>query len=423
MAKQRISDRAQPPCILSSIGILVALLLSFEPEVLPGNDPLPILNLPHSGNDPAAIDYGALPTLQGEHAIVNTVTPGPHADSADRIDMHHLRLNLHNYLVRFDGRFWCIWSDGPKVEDWPTQEVRYSTSTDGLTWSPAQSVTGTPDEPFAFIARGLWIRHGELLALAAHYRGKGAFGAQDQKKLQLLAFRFEKKSNRWVRHGRLYDNAINNFPPQRLQSGDWILTRRDSRFNVTVLIGGARSLSDWQAFPVVRVGEVQRFRPDEPIFWPLPQGELFALFRDNGGSRRLFQAYSRDQGRSWTTPVLTNFPNATSKLFSIQTSRGFRILVLNANPQIGRRELHLAVSPDGRHFTRLARLDVPSPPTVPQSVSRLRKKLSAGIASLQYPHIIEHEDHVLIALSRGKVQIEVFRVSLDDIAALLKSDL
>ncbi len=334
--------------------------------------------------------------------------------------MLDLRLNLHNYLVRHDGKLWCIWSDGPRVEDEPTQEVKYSTSKDGLTWSKAKSVTGTPEAPGAFIARGLWVRDGELLTLAAHYEGKGAFGAQEQKKLRLEAFVWDADSEAWKFRGQLYDNAINNFPPQRLASGDWILTRRDSRFNVSVLIGGRTALDAWKNYPVVGIGEVQGFRPDEPNFWPLDDKTLYALFRDNGGSQRLFHSLSHDQGKTWDTPEITNFPNSSSKLFSMKTSRGYRVLVLNANPAVGRRELHLAVSTDGRTFTHLARLDIPSPPSIPQDVSRITKKFSAGIGSLQYPHVIEDNDHLLIALSRGKVETEVFHVKLDDIDALLK---
>lgn len=396
------------------------ILASCFPMATPER-PLTVLNLPDSGVDPTAIDYANLPIIKGQHAIVNPVAPGPHAASPDKIDMHHLRLNLHNYLVHYDGKFWCIWSDGPKIEDWPTQEIKYSTSSDGLTWSPAKSLTGKPSEPHAFIARGLWERDGELLALAAHYRGKGAFGAPDQKQLELLAYRYDEIHKKWIRHSKLYDNAINNFPPQKLPSGDWILTRRDSRFNVTVLIGGRNALDDWQAFPVVGVGEVKGFRPDEPIFWPLPDGQLFALFRDNGGSQRLFHSTSRDEGRTWDKPVLTNFPNSSSKLFSMKTSRGYRIMILNANPSIGRRELHMAISVDGTTFTRLARLDVPSPVSIPGSVSRIKKKFQSGIASLQYPHVIERGRHVLIALSRGKVQTEVFRVRRDDIDKLIEN--
>ncbi len=169
-----------------------------------------------------------------------------------------------------------------------------------------------------------------------------------------------------------------------------------------------------------KIGELKGFRPDEPIFWSQPDNTLQALFRDNGGSSRLFHSTSTDQGRTWAVPALSNFPNATSKLFSTKTSRGFRILVLNANPKVARRELHLALSEDGKTFTRMALLDVPTPPPVSAPVSRIEKKFRAGIASLQYPHAIEHDGRLLIALSRLKTQTEVFSVSLDDVAALLK---
>ncbi|MEZ6130008.1 MAG: sialidase family protein [Planctomycetaceae bacterium] len=392
-----------------------------NPAARAQNDEVPLLKLHSVAADAASIDYASLPALPGELSVVNKAALGPNPSPADKVDMRDLRLNLHNYLAYHDDRFWCIWSDGPRVEDEPTQEIKYATSSDGLNWSVPRTVTGTPTAPNAFIARGLWLRNGELLALAAHFRGKGAFGNQTEKQLELLAYKYEKTSDTWQRYGRVYDNAINNFPPQLLPSGDWIMTRRDSRFNVTTLIGGKSSLSDWNAFPVVGISEVKGFRPDEPVFWSTADSSMVALFRDNGGSGRLFHALSHDSGKSWTTPRLSNFPNASSKLYSMQTSRGFRVLVLNANPAAGRRELYLSTSADGKTFTQLARLDIPSPPSIPQEVARIRKKFNAGIASLQYPHVIEHDTSLWIALSRGKVQTEVFRVSLNDVESLLKS--
>ncbi len=380
--------------------------------------PVPVLNLPGSGTDPAAIDYEKITRLKGTLVVVNHAALGPDARTPDKIDLVDLRLKLHNYLAYHDGKFWCIWSDGPKVEDEPTQEIQYATSNDGQNWSTGKSVTGTPAAPYAFIARGLWVRDGELLALGARYKGKGAFGAD--KELQLQAFIWDSKTERWKFKGKLYDDAINNFAPQSLPSGDWIVTRRDSRFNVSMMIGGRKALDDWQIFPVVRIGELKGFRPDEPIFWTLPDNTMRALFRDNGGSSRLFHSTSIDQGRTWTVPALSNFPNATSKLFSMETTRGFRILILNGNPKIARRELHLAVSEDGEIFSRLALLDIPTPPSVSESVFRINQKFRAGTASLQYPHAIEHDGHLLIALSRLKTQIELFSVSLDDVASMLK---
>ena len=92
-----------------------------------------------------------------------------------------------------------------------------------------------------------------------------------------------------------------------------------------------------------------------------PDKSLVALFRDNGGSSRLFRSFSTDNGQTWSQPTLTNYPNSSSKLFSFRTSAGLRLLISNANPGLGRRELHVALSEDGLVFTKMARLDIPSP--------------------------------------------------------------
>ena len=61
-----------------------------------------------------------------------------------------------------------------------------------------------------------------------------------------------------------------------------------------------------------------------------------------------------------------------------------------------------AISEDGLVFTRMALLDIPS--------------MRPG--TLQYPHAIEHDDHLLITFSRNKAQSEIFKVSLKDINGL-----
>lgn len=346
-----------------------------------------LLRLDGADTDPATIDYAKLPVLKGTHAVINPAE-------------ETLKFQLHNYLIHHDGRFWCMWSQGPPVEDEPSQQIRFATSDDGLKWSVPKVLVGPPQDGYAYIARGFWLREGELVALAAHFKGKGAFGVN--KELQLLAFGWDKASEAWKPKGRMFDNAINNFPPQKLPTGEWMMTRRDSRFNVSVLIGGQKAFNNWQSLPVVERLKIKGFSPDEPIWWPQPDQTLVALFRDNGGSGRLFRAVSTDHGRTWSLPVLTNFPNSTSKIFSLHTSSGARVLISNANPSLGRRQLHLSISEDGLHFTQMARLDIPSPKP----------------ATLQYPHAIEHEGHLLISFSRNKTQSEVFKISLGDIEAL-----
>jgi hypothetical protein len=94
--------------------------------------------------------------------------------------------------------------------------------------------------------------------------------------------------------------------------------------------------------------------------------------------------------KSWTAPVPTNFPNATCKIFSLRLSPGYRVLI--------------STTEDGLTFTRIALLGIPSPRP----------------STLQYPHAIEHDRHLLIAFSRNKATIEILKVPLDQIESLRK---
>ena len=349
-----------------------------------------ILDLPGTGVDESKIDYAKLPTIKGEHAVIS------------RKD-DKLKFQLHNYLLHHDGQFWCMWSQGPPVEDEPSQHVRFATSPDGLKWSEPQVLAAPPKEGYGYIARGFWVRDGELLALIAHFKGKGAFGTDKELKLEAFAWSPQQKS--WSHKGLVYDNAINNFPPEKLPSGEWMTTRRDPRFNVTMMIGGVKAFNDWQTVPVVKVDyRKSKFRPDEPVWYVAQDKSLVALFRDNGGSQHLFHATSQDNGRNWSTPAATNFPNTSSKLFSLETTLGCRVLISNANPPKGRRFLHLSLTEDGKVFRRLAELAIPDVP----------------VGNLQYPHAIEHDGHVFITFSRNKNQSEVFKVPLSEIENLRK---
>lgn len=368
-------------------GLALIALLGLRPAW--GEAPAVVLSLQGAATDPDKIDYDALPKLAGTHAVVCPTT-------------EELKFQLHNYLAHYDGKYWCLFSHGPIVEDVPTQFVSYATSADGLKWSAPQPVMPAPAAPYAYIARGFWLRNGEFLALAAHFREKGAFGVN--KELRLEAYAWDQAASQWKFKTVLYEDAINNFAPQKLRTGEWLMTRRDSRFNVSMLAGGVRSLEDWQAFPVVKRNEVPGFAPDEPFWWPLPDGRLHALFRDNGGSGRLYQAFSSDDGRSWTRPRITNFPNASSKCYPLRLASGVWALISNANPKLGRRELHLSLSEDGLTFTRMARLAIPS----------------AKATTFQYPHAIEQDGHLLVAFSQKKAQTEVLKVPLADIERLRK---
>jgi hypothetical protein len=259
-----------------------------------------------------------------------------------------------------------------------------------LAWAEPADLSGPPRiEGFGWIARGFWVRDGELLALASHFRAPGYPGEG----LSLEAFRWAPSHARWLPHGTVLDDTLNNFPPQKLPTGEWMMTRRDHRRQVSVMIGGRNAFDQWTIRPVANYAGEQR--PEEPEWYTLPDGRsLVGLIRDNSGSKRLLRVFSTDNGQTWSKPALTNFPDAMSKFFVLRTTSGYYVLVSNANPK-RRDPLTLAISRDGLVFTRLCFL--------------------VGGRHVDYPHVIEHSGHLLIAFSGAKQTMEVLRVPLSEL--------
>ena len=163
---------------------------------------------------------------------------------------------------------------------------------------------------------------------------------------------------------------------------------------VQFLVGGRKALDQWESFPVL--GTASELSAEEPDWWILPDHRLAAVFRDNRRSGFLYRSLSADDGRTWSKPMKTNFPDATSKVSGLRLRDGRYVLVSNPNPK-QRDPLTLAISTDGLAFSKLLYL--------------------TGGRHVDYPHVIEHEGHLLIAFSGGKQSVEVLKVKLSDVDA------
>ncbi|TWT34666.1 golvesin C-terminal-like domain-containing protein [Blastopirellula retiformator] len=378
---------------LSSL-VLFALLMSAAAPAW-GEESTVMLQGDWVPENPHDIDFDRLPKIPSQHAVVSDVR-AKHG------------VNQHNYLTYFDGRYWAMWSDGPEVEDRVGQRVAYATSKDGLMWSEPQYMTPVPpnsgeDSPlyntrsaegFRWISRGFWQRDGQLLALCSLDEGAGFFG----KSLELRAFRWDEPQQQWIDHALVHKNAINNFPPKKIPTGEWMMSRRTydySRHGVEFLTGGVDAIDKWESFPVL--GSSQELAAEEPYWWVLPDGRLTALFRDNWQRGYLYRSFSSDNGRTWSRPLQTDFPDARSKFSGVRLADGRYVLVSNPHPK-RRDPLALSISDDGVVFTKMGYL--------------------VGRRHVDYPHVIEQDGHVLVAFAGGKRTVEVLKIRLEDIDSL-----
>lgn len=343
--------------------------------------------------DTHRIDFNGLPKFRNsKHVIVHDVR-----------QLGGNRVNQHNYLIYHNSLYWAMWSEGPGTpkreahehynvvpgHDRARQKVSYSTSEDGINWDNPRDITDTPQGEFGWIARGFWLREGKLLALASSFKAPSYAGDG----LALHAFELDKGSQKWTHLGVVYDNALNNFPPEKLPSGEWMMSRRDSLRNVHLLFGGINEYNQWESISMVD-HERTDFKAEEPGWWILPDSNLLGLFRDNGRSGYLFRSFSSDMGKTWSDPVKTNFPDAMSKFSSVRLKDGRYVLVSNPNPK-QRDPITLAVSDDGVVFNKMIYL--------------------VGGRHVDYPHVIEHEKYLFIAFAGAKQSVEIIRVEVAEI--------
>jgi len=340
------------------------------------------------------IDFFSLPVVPSVHAIVDDVRYA-----------WGRKTQQHNYLVHYGGYFWAMWSDGPGVHrsddpiahrniipghDQPGQLVSYSKSKDGINWSEPRDLAGPPDDGFGWIARGFWVYEGNLLALATRYNAPGYRGEG----LQLHAFEMVSGQDREWRHkGLVFDNAMNNFSPKQLPTGEWMMSRRDKIGDVYMLVGATIGFDKWESYPVIAYQD-EEFHAEEPYWFVLPDNNIVAFFRDNRRSGFLYRAFSTDNGRTWSRPVRTNFPDARSKFSGLRLSDGRYILVSNSNPE-RRDPMTIAISDDGMAFHTMGFL--------------------VGNRLIDYPHVIEHDGHIYVAFNSAKQSVEVLKIKISDL--------
>ncbi|RKX37993.1 MAG: hypothetical protein DRP64_16510 [Verrucomicrobia bacterium] len=367
-----------------------------------GNDggelqPKKMFDVAYVKGDLAEFDWSKLPKLKSETAVV--------VRGVENVT----GFNLHSYLCRYEGKFWLMWSCSPEHEGRAGQYLRYATSDDGIKWDEPQTLA-PPDEnkTMRYNARGFWVRDNELLALGSRGEEGKYFGPS----LELRCWQWNKVSKKWVYKGVVFDKAINNFPPKQLDSGEWMMTRRDCDKNISVLIGGVESINDWEVVDIK--ARQDKSKMAEPFWWKLDNGELVMGFRDNSWSKKLYRAFGSRSGREWTPPVRSNFPDAKAKFNVFKTSKGDYVLVNNPSPK-GRIPLCLSVSADGVTFTKMGVLK--GDPTQPRYLE-LSDKWRYNSWGYNYPHIMEHAGNLFIAYARNKEDIEVLKVPLSEIERL-----
>ena len=155
--------------------------------------------------------------------------------------------------------------------------------------------------------------------------------------------------------------------------------------------------------------------------WRLDGGAWVRLYRDAGSihattraeveeskSRRNYSSFSFDEGRTWTTPTRTSFPDSCARSNAGALPDGQFYVINNIMPlstrRGGRSLLAISLSRDGLEFDRTFVIRFVAPPK--------RYEGRAKSVGYQYPHSLVAGKHLWVIYSVNKEDIEVARIPL-----------
>jgi len=155
--------------------------------------------------------------------------------------------------------------------------------------------------------------------------------------------------------------------------------------------------------------------------WQLDDGTWVRLYRDGGSiyartlreeeaskSRRNYVSFSYDDGKTWTIPTRTTFPDACARSNAGKLSDGQVYVINNVLPlstkKGGRSLLAISLSRDGLNFDRMVVLRFLAPD---QRYKGRSKSVGYG-----YPHSTIAGDNLWVIYSVNKEDIEIARIPL-----------
>jgi predicted neuraminidase len=156
----------------------------------------------------------------------------------------------------------------------------------------------------------------------------------------------------WSNARRLPDGILGPIKnkPVRLTDGSVLSPSSTESSNSSNIwrIHFERTTDNGQTWTVVVVPVTgQEVGAIQPSILTYPNGRLQAVGRSR--SRRVFETWSSDLGKTWTSPALTSLPNPNSGTDAVTLRDGRQLLVYNHSGQ-GRSPLNVAVSRDGSNW-------------------------------------------------------------------------
>ncbi|WP_428155369.1 sialidase family protein [Brevundimonas sp.] len=321
-------------------------------------------------------------------------------------------------LIPFKRRLYAQWQSSARDEDAADTWVAYSVSDDGETWA-APHVLAPKGQGGRMHSSGGWWTDGETLVAYVNVWPEGfqsGAGGFTEYRTSTDGVTWSEPRRVTGADGRPVEGVIEQDPhliDGRVMTGlhlrpGMIATPffTDDSLGVTGWTAGQMANLPRDASGAQAAHERRLSREIEPSLFRRADGCVVMVFRDEELSFRQLASESCDRGVTWTTPVLTDMPDARAKQSAGNLPDGTAYLVNAPNSDRPRLPLAVTLSRDGRLFDRSHLLRGQG------DLQPLRFEGQYKRPGYHYPKSVVWGDYLYVAYAANKEDVQVTRVPL-----------
>lgn len=317
-------------------------------------------------------------------------------------------------LMPFKGQLYAQWQSSDRDEDAPETVVLYSVSKDGAEWSEPKALT----EPWAegYKSSGGWWTDGETLVAYIN-----VWPADVEPRGGHVEYVTSTDGETWsepkpvlMADGSPLEGIFEQ-DPHALPAGRIINSAhfQPGLLATPIYTDDPLGVGGWQkgAFENLPHEDPSITRELEPSWFIRADGTAVSIFRDQGNTFYKIASVSQDNGETWSSPVLTNMPDARTKQSAGNLPDGTAFMVGNPTANKSRFPLAVVLSEDGYRFDHAFLL------RSSDDMQPLRFEGQYKRPGYSYPKSIVWNDHLYVSYATNKEDAQLTRVPLASLAA------
>lgn len=316
-------------------------------------------------------------------------------------------------MTEFKGWLYCQWQSSPKDEDSKDTWVAYSRSKDGKNWSePMVLASPTKD---SYCTSGGWLASGDNLVAYINVWPSDVSpkGGYTYYKSSTDGLNWTKLEHIQMADGS-YMNGIIEQDPHVMPNGRIIGAAhfQPGLKAAPIYTDDPSGIKGWTRSSYTNMDySGDSSREMEPSMFLRSDGAAVMVFRDQNSSFRRLASISKNNGESWTTPVLTDMPDSRAKQSAGNLQDGTAYMVGNPVNNKTRIPLVITLSKDGKIFDKAYVLR--------QGDEDLQKQQTEGKAKTlgySYPKSMISGDYLYVAYSTNKEDVQYTRIPLTSLS-------